>query len=71
MIVCQERLILLKIVGFGPVMIVIMTLRTMVMEQQENSRTIANSHVVTVSVRMMRIVRLTYYIVYKDIAMLA
>ena len=57
--------------GFGPVMIVIMTFRTMVMEQQENSRTIANAHVVTVSVRIMRIVRLTYYIVYKDIAMRA
>ena len=57
--------------GFGPVMIVIMTFRTMVMEQQENSRTIANAHVVTVSVRIMRIVRLNYDIVYKDIAMRA
>ena len=57
--------------GFGPVMIVIMTFRTMVMEQQENSRTIANAHVVAVSVRIMRIVRLNYDIVYKDIAMRA
>ena len=71
MIVCQERLILLKIVGFGPVISVMMIFRTTVMEQQENLRTIANAHVVTVSVRIMRIVRLTYYIVYKDIAMRA
>ena len=58
-------------VGFGPVMIVMMTFQTTVMEQQENLGTIANAHVVTVSVRIMRIVRLTYYIVYKDIAMRA
>ena len=57
--------------GFGPVMIVMMTFQTTVMEQQENLRTIANAHVVTVSVRIMRIVRLNYDIVYKDIAMRA
>ena len=71
MIVFQERSILLKIVSFGPVITVMMTFRTTVMEQQENLRTIANAHVVTVSVRIMRIVRLNYYIVYKDIAMRA
>ena len=48
-----------------------MTSKDTLMEQQENLRTIANAHVVTVSVRIMRIVRLTYYIVYKDIAMRA
>ena len=57
--------------GFGPVMIVMMTFQTTVMEQQENLRTIANTHVVTVSVKIMRIARLTYHIVYKDIAMRA
>ena len=42
-----------------------------VMEQQESSKIIANIHVAVVSVKKIRIVRLIYRIVFKDIAMLA
>ena len=40
------------------------------MELQEGSKIIANTHVAIVSVKKMRIVRLTYSIVFKDTVML-
>ena len=50
---------------------VMMLFQIIVMELQEGSKIIANTHVAIVSVKKMRIVRLTCPIVFKDIAMLA
>ena len=70
LIVCHEILIVLRIVDGGK-MNAMMTFRISVMELQENSKIIANIHVTIVSVKQIRIVRLIYRIVCKDIAMLA
>ena len=70
LIVCHEILIVLRIVDGGK-MNAMMTFRISVMELQENSKIIANIHVTIVSVKKIRIVRLIYRIVCKDIAMLA
>ena len=70
LIVCHEILIVLRIVDGGK-MNAMMTFRISVMELKENSKIIANIHVTIVSVKKIRIVRLIYRIVCKDIAMLA
>ena len=70
LIVCQEILTVVRIVDGGK-MNVMMTFQIGVMELQESSKIIANKHVAIVSVKKMRIVRLIYQIVFKDIAMLA
>ena len=70
LIVCQEILTVVRIVDGGK-MNVMMTFQIGVMELQENSKIIAKKHVAIVSVKKIRIVRLIYQIVFKDIAMLA
>ena len=70
LIVCQEILTVVRIVDGGK-MNVMMTFQIGVMELQESSKIIAKKHVAIVSVKKIRIVRLIYQIVFKDIAMLA
>ena len=70
LIVCQEILTVARIVDGGK-MNVMMTFQISVMELQESSKIIAKKHVAIVSVKKIRIVRLIYQIVFKDIAMLA
>ena len=70
LIVCQEILIVVRIVDGGK-MNVMMTFQIGVMELQESSKIIAKKHVAIVGVKKIRIVRLIYQIVFKDIAMLA
>ena len=70
LIVCQEILTVVRIVDGGK-MNVMMTFQIGVMELQESSKIIAKKHVAIVSVKKIRIVRLIYRIVFKDIAMLA
>ena len=69
LIICQEILTVVRIVDGQ--MNVMMIFQMDVMELQENSKIIAKKHVAIVSVKKIKIVRLIYQIVFKDIAMLA
>ena len=72
MIVCQELLTVVKIVALGKMngkINVMKIFQIAVVELQEKSKIIANTHVAIVSVKKIRIVRLIYRIVFKDIAM--